>query len=542
MVLTGCKNPQEYKADADKRVYSIIEEKWDNDFGNRANYKISDTQPGPNDIQIGRSIPESGVLNLADAVKIATAQNRQYQLQKEMLYTKALDLRLARHEFEPLFFSGGREGYGKDGNKEGIGGEADFGFDRLFASGARISTKVGMAWFSVLTGDIRSGLASILSATAAVPLLRGSGREVVMENLTQAERDTLYQIRSFNRFRKTFVVEVISQYYQVLQFFDAVKNAENSYNTLVDVYGQVKKLADAGYLPLLELDRVRQEKLDAWDTYIQAKKAYEEALDGFKVMQLSLPANREIRLDTNELEVLRSIELSKPEFSEAEALETALSGRLDVANCSGAIADAERKVVVAADDLRGELNLFAGVDASSLSSSSELTGVGALDDDFTADRGRSNPMRRMRDNNPLRSFRDESIVGIDGELPLDRVAEQNIYRKALITVSQRRREYEEISDLVTLQVRQAYRDLKEAAERYRVNSEKLALAKERFDKDLLLMKYGMASSRRVLNAQNDLFDAENAATEAIVGFTIATLNFYRDTGVLGVRPDGMWER
>jgi hypothetical protein len=39
-----------------------------------------------------------------------------------------------------------------------------------------------------------------------------------------------------------------------------------------------------------------------------------------------------------------------------------------------------------------------------------------------------------------------------------------------------------------------------------------------------------------------MFEAQNAATQTLVDYTIATLNFYRDTGVLHVRPDGMWER
>ena len=234
------------------------------------------------------------------------------------------------------------------------------------------------------------------------------------------------------------------------------------------------------------------------------------------------------------------MELSKPGFSESEAIEAALSKRLDLANSSDAIADAKRKVDVGADALRGELNLFAGADVTSLSGSSAIPGVGALDDDLTPDRERSNPMRRFRDNNPLRDFRDESVIGIDGELPLDRVAEQNVYRKALITLEQRRRNHTEMSDWVTLQVRQAYRELKEAADRYQVNSDELELAQERFDKDLLLMKYGQASSRRVLNAQADLLDAENAATEALVNFAIATLSFYRDTGVIKVKEDGMY--
>lgn len=88
---------------------------------------------------------------------------------------------------------------------------------------------------------------------------------------------------------------------------------------------------------------------------------------------------------------------------------------------------------------------------------------------------------------------------------------------------------------------QAYRDLTEAAERYRVQSEGVALAQKRLKNTNLLLQYGRASSRRVLNAQGALFDAQNAAAEALVNYAIATLNFYCATGVLQVRPDGMWQ-
>ena len=103
------------------------------------------------------------------------------------------------------------------------------------------------------------------------------------------------------------------------------------------------------------------------------------------------------------------------------------------------------------------------------------------------------------------------------------------------------RAFEEAVDIVVLQVRQAYRDLTEAAEHYRVQLDSLKLAQKRFNNTLLLMQYGRASSRRVLNAQQDLFDAQNAATEALTNHAIAMLSFYRDTGVLQVKPDGMWK-
>jgi len=539
-LLAGCKAPADYKADADKHVYDIIDRKWSDDFGTPANYKISDTAPSPNDIQIERAVPPSGILNLTDAVAIATAHNRQYQLEKEALYVKALDLKLARYEFEPRFFSGIREGYGKEGDREGVGGEADVGFDRLLADGTRIGTKLGIAWFRVITGDIEGGLASILTVTVTKPILRGSHPEIVRENLTQAERNTLYQLRLFNRFRKTFVVSIITQYYLTLQLLDAVNNAQNNYDTLADLSERVEKLTNVGRLPSLELEQLQQEKLIAADELVQAKKLYKQALDEFKI-SLGLPTTVEFKLDPNELEALKAAELTPPDFAEDLAVDTALNQRLDLANYADAVADANRKVLVAADALGAELNLYLGVDATSLAGAARQPGVGSLDDDFSADRGRPNPLRRLRDNNPIRNFRDQAEIGIDGDLPLDREFEQNIYRKTLIILSQCQRQYEEMSDWVKLEVRSAYRDLNEAAERYRLNTEGLELAKKRYDNTLLLLQYNRTNSRRVLNAQQDLFDAQNNATEALVNYTIATLNFYRDTEVLDVRSDGMWQ-
>lgn len=511
--LNGC-GPQNYKKDADERVYSIIDQKWQKDFGAKANYKISDTPASPNDIQIDKAIPASGVLTLPQAVTIATAYNREYQAQKEALYIKALDLRLARHDFETRFFGGVSGGYAADRNDDAWGYEGLLGFNRLLASGAKISTTVAAAYIDVLSGNLNSGMATILGATIMQPLLRGSGRRVALENLTQAERDTLYQLRLFNRFRKTFVVSIISQYYRVLQKLDTAANTRRNYNTLAWLYQRVEKLANAGRVPKLELDRIYQEKLTALDMYILAMREYKQALDEFKI-SLSLPTTAEFQLDPNELEALRATEITYPDFSSDQAIEAALSRRLDLINDADAIIDAQRKVYVAADSLRADANLV------------------GLANFVSTNKGDRRTLARLR-----RKYGLDIEVG----LPLDRVAEQSIYRQALITLNQRQREYELAADTIKLEVRQAYRELKEAAQRYRVQREALKLAEKRFSNTFLLLQYGRASSRRVLRAQQDLFDAQNAATEALVNYTIATLNFYCDAGVLQVRPDGMWER
>ena len=504
--LIGCKTADEYKAQADEKVYNIIDNKWQDNFGPKANYKITG--------QVDKLLPSSGILTLPEAVAIATANNRQYRLEKEVLYLTALDLTLIRHQFEPRFFGRAETVYARGEGGELWASGAEFGFDQLLADGAFITTSVGAAWFDVMTGDIKGGLTSLLSATVTQPLLRGAGRRIVQEPLTQAERDTLYSLRLFGRFRKTFVVDVITQYYLVLQSLDALDNAENNYNTLTELYAKAEKLAAAGRLPLFELDQARQDKFQARDIYLSSREQYGQLLDEFKIV-LALPTNIELELDPNELSALTTARITRTDFTEADIIDTALAGRLDLANASDAIDDAQRKVEVAANMLGAELNILAAA-ASTSETSTDL--------------------------NKLKQQTGSGLAGLQLDLPLDRVAEQNIYRLALITLDQRRRESDQAKDIAILEVRRAWRDLAEAADRHKVQLDSLELARKRFDNTLSLLSYSRANTRDVLDAQEDLFDAQNAATEELVKYTIAMLNFYRDTGVLQVRPDGFWQQ
>ncbi len=501
--LAGC-GPKNYKQDADDRVYDIIDQKWKSDFGSRANYRVNDVTPSPGDIQVAATVPASGILTLPQAVAIATNHNREYQGEKEVLYTKALDLRLVRHDFETYLFGGGSTFYSDDGDDEVIGVEANVGFNRLLATGTQIAASLATAWTEVLSGTADSGLSSVLAASVTQPLLRGSDPTVVLDRLTQAERDVLYQIRTFNRFRKTFVVWVITQYYRALELQQLADNAQGHYERLEALHDQVGILVSAGRLPSLEVDQLQQDMLEANDTVIQARKECDRFLDRFKIT-VGLPTTLEFRLDMTILRAWTDRGIPNPDVALPETIEAALRRRLDMANSADAVLDAQRGVYVAADQLRADLR---------------ITG------DITADT-------------------DGDTTGTAGailDLPLDRVAEQNVYRKALITLEQRRRDYDLKTDTVRLEVREAYRNLRETAERYVVLSEALTLAQARLNRTEALLQYGRISSRRVLTALEDLYEAEDKATNALTNHAVAVLDFYRDTGILRVRPDGMWER
>lgn len=510
-LLAGCQS-HDYKAEADRDVYRIIDEKWEADHGTQANFRISDTEPGPQDLRPTPVPPSLGTLTLPQAVALATAQNREYQSQKEALFLQALDLRLTRHQFDNLFFGGGNAGVAGNSDHEVLGAEANAGFNRLLSNGTRISAQIGLAWADILTGNLKGGVASILGVTVVKPLLRGSRREIVLEGLTQAERDTLYQIRSFNRFRKTFVVAVITEYYLVLQLQDSVQNAQQNYQSLVVLYEQSQRLVEAGLLPQLEVQRVHQEVIQAYDRQLQRQRLYEEATDRFKIT-LSLNPSNQCQVDFQVLQALKTSGMRFPDFTEEDVVAAALARRLDLANASDQIIDAQRKVVVAEDQLRAELNI---VGNSGLTSAKRA--------DWTR--------LQARDN--------EYGLGLELDLPFDRMLEATEYRKAQIALTQRKREYEQQSSEVTLAIREAYRRLVEAAERYKIQTEALGLAQKRYKDTNILLRHQRVSTRRVLSAQSDLLEAQDAGADALVDFTLATLAFYRDTGVLNVQPDGMW--
>jgi outer membrane protein TolC len=510
-MVSAC-GPEHYKAEADKEVYKIIDGKWKDSFGQKVNYTISDVPPSPNDVQIEKSVPSSGVITLAQAAAMATAHNRDYQRQKEELYLMALDLTLERHQFAIQWFGTFDSKYTRGDADETLEHQAGLGFNQMLADGAQISASIAYDWLRYLTGDPRASIGSVLSATVTQPLLRGAGRRIAQENLTQAERNVLYQIRTFNRYRQEFVVSIVGDYYRVLQRRDAVTNAENNYKRRVESRQRLEMEADAGRTNRFEVDQAKQRELDAMNNYVQAQQMYQQGLDYFKI-RLALPTDAKVELDQNELKALEKVGVGQPNYTVDTAVETALLERLDLATSMDRIDDALRKVMVAADGLGADLNLTGGMNVGSTP---------------PTDYGR------------LQFHHGTYELGFEASLPLDRKQERNVYREALITLEQQQRQYDNDEDTVKLEVRQAYRDLQQAAESYDIQRNSLNLAQTRVDSTTLLLAAGRLTTRDLLEAQDALLLAQNNLTAALVDHAIAKLSFFRDIGILQVRPDGMW--
>src|SRR5262249_25574784 len=131
------------------------------------------------------------------------------------LYLTALPVTLERFAFAAQFFAAEEAVREWAGTKTAQGHHNDWrlnsnaGFAKLFSTGALLLFNFANQTVFNLTGTGRSTVSqSTITLDVIQPLLRGGGRAVALEPLTQAERNLLYQIRNFARFRKTFYVAI----------------------------------------------------------------------------------------------------------------------------------------------------------------------------------------------------------------------------------------------------------------------------------------------------------------------------------------------
>jgi outer membrane protein TolC len=505
-----------------------------------------DKQP-PEEVEAPWEGPAPYVMSLTDALKIGAKNSRDYQTQKEAIFLAALDVDVERNNFKTLFFStlaGGGQADTSPGGPDGVEGSAEGTATKLLKSGALLAGTIAIDLAKLLTGSKDFALGLLGDASITIPLLRGAGTFVVTEPLTQAERNTVYAIRDFEHFKKSFAVEVATGYLEVLRRQDEVSNATQNYRNLILLTRRTRALAAAGQLPGVQEDQARQEELRARDQWIATQQAYEQRLDLFKAT-LGLPPDARIDLKRDQLEDLIerakrfvSAEGPKPaelppmdapvvlplpspeggpyELNEPVAIRLALDRRQDLLVAREEIVDAQRQVAVAADALLAGLTIQGSV-----------TG-GARRGVTTADLGDTDL--------------DDLVYSASAllDLPLERTPERDAYRATFITLEQTVRAFQALEDDVKLEVRQSLRALLEARESVLIQEQAVKLAADRVTSTNLVLEAGRGEVRDVLDAQESLLEAQNALTAAMIRYRVSELSIQRDMGVLEVDSLGLW--
>ncbi len=511
------------------------------------------------------------LLSLEKALEIAMNCSREYLTKKESVYLSALSLTLERYAYSPIFTSqqstaitqkasdvaiaseytntlnafqkaipsiqaltgtsasllnqyhsilkqagdvaGWTEPDYKTVDEQKLTASMKTGVSMLFLGGGKLAIQLTNNFLRFLSGGTTESAQSLLSASFTQPLWRGRGRLVSAEDLTQAERNVLYDLREFTRYRQEFVVSICRSYFSVLQQRDIVRNNYQSYLNFKKSFERENAFAQEGRKTLTEIGRIQQALLTAEDTWINSLRKYKESLDEFKIT-IGLSTDSPVMLDPEELERIKREGLAHPKIQVDDAVEVALVTRLDLYNQKDAVYDALRKIKVAENALKPGINLVLKGSAGNLGKTN------FEDIDFR---------------------RGEYSGGIDLDLPFSQKDRRNAYRISLINYERAKRNLTLAEDRVKMDVRTSWRNLEQAKRNYEIALQSVELSQRRVEEQNLLAELGRATALDLVDAQNDLTRAQNNLTSALVSHYIAKLEFWKNIGILYIKENGRWE-
>lgn len=522
-LLGSCSNVS-FVRDADEEVGMVLQEAVQNTLGDREQTvlrpelePLPPTEPDPptSDPAAAPTEPapapgpavEPMAIDLPLALKTAVKQNRDFMARREGLYQQGLSISLTRFQYGPQFAAAVSYLWGRaedSAENHGIGGTVSA--EQILPTGGRLtlSSGVNADWpFGPDVDDPNYG--SNAGITLTQPLLRGAGYDIAYEALTQAERDLTYAVRTFEDFRQGFSINIARQFFELSSQKKTLDNEERNYENAAFDRRKAEALQQVGRNSEQEVFRARRREIDAKDQLINARAAYDRAVDNFKIV-LGMPTTQPIDI----------VETEPPyvpvRYETQSAIAAARHNRLDLITERQRVQDTERQLHIVENALLPDLSLNANFGTAG--SANEL---GHIPPDEWS-----------------------TSVGVSMEIPLQRKAQRNSYRSALIGLEQARRGLQQIEDQLELDISDALRQLHSTEERIALQEDQII--QEQRAQTVIQIRYdaGTVDNRDLLEARQALTDARNALIRLKADHFIARLNLLKDMGIFFVNEQGMW--
>ena len=451
-----------------------------------------------------KEIKDLSNLTLLDAIRIATKYNRDYASERDTNTFVALSYIQARHIYDPHLSSTLGVLASNTPAARALAANGTFGVDLA----TEYSTHLNLALSTSANSTLRPGIDSNLSSalfTLTQPLLRGFGRTVAREPLTQAERNMTYQLRRFELYREDFTIEVERQFYNLLREVQVVQNNRQRFEQTDFQYRRAQSLFRIGRQSELDVLSAEQERLQAENDFRDAAESHKDSLLTFKTF-LGIPDKVVLDIRTDELPKLVPIKLNAD-----LAIRIATENRLDLASLEDQIEDAERGIQITRNGLLPDLN-------------------------FQATAGTDAHARQFANQ----TFKDKSATaGLTLTLPLDKVNEKVNARQAELNLDRARRATSLFRDNLAAEVRRQLRNLLRIEQSMEIQKKILVTSEKRLAYAETLFRKGVKTSRDVTDAQQALLKARNDDIQFIVDHAIFDLQLRRSLGVLDVQADGI---
>ncbi len=495
----------------------------------------SQSPPAEEDAIFGYEVPEfdpdevvttfrEEVFTLADALAYMQVHRREFQSAKEDLYIVALALTLERHLWTPIFSADLRTIYGNYGQI------ADFDQAMRFVSELGVSQRLPYGgeftaqMISTLIRDVGKSITAEEGSVAAlgvnIPFLRNAGH-IAREQLIQLERSLTYAVRAFERFRREQLVLIMGEYFDLLATKQAVIDAAVSYEAFISDFERAQAMQAVELGTVIDTGRAELAMLQAEQSLAVNRERFRAQTDRFKLL-IGMPVDEPIGL--GDLESIDQLEaqieagllplLRRPGAIENEdlAIAVAEARRLDLLNTKDRIGDARRGVENAENQLLPDLDLASSVTFDTDPEHFRLGG-------FNIERA---------------TWRSELLLS----LPVERTAERNAFRRAIIDAHRAQRDYHEALDVVRAEVRSSLNEILLAELRIQIQRRAVEVAARRREFALIELEEGNISNRDKVEAENELNDARNELNLAKTSRWRAILDYRLTTGTLLIDESG----
>ncbi|MGC6489137.1 MAG: TolC family protein [Planctomycetota bacterium] len=511
VVLTAaaCYSPEANREWADRAVYSVLDKASAEVLGEARDFKVE--RPVDTLRRQLLTSREPMQLSLADALDVAAENSREFQSQKEALYLAALNLTSTLNDFRARFGGGlGATANGTGDDAASVSLTDDLSMAANTVAGTTIVASFAQNFLrSVINGGQFDG-DSILNLSITQPLLRGAGRHIAREPLTQAERNVIYAIRDFERFRSQFAIDLVADYWNVVQQMADLRNVESNYASFKLSREQIEELYNAGRRTIVDLGRAQQSEYSSDAQRVRSANQLQNSLDSFK-LTLGLPVTAQVTLDPDELTRLVEQGVTEVDLDEADAIRLSLQRRFDYQTTVDEVEDVGRRTVIAANALNLGLDFTSAISVPSEPGSS-------LNLDWS---------------------RINWSAGVDLNLFLDRIPLRNAYRSQLITFDRALRAREQAEDQRTASVRRSLRNIQASLDSYKIQKFAVDLAEQRVEATTDLYAANRVAALDKLDAQDSLLSAQLNRNSAIVNYAIARLQLMNDLEAIRLSPQGL---
>jgi outer membrane protein TolC len=475
-------------------------------------------------------------LSLQDAKKIALENNRDIQIEKQTFKISQGDIMTQKGIFDPIlnlssyytdaqdpttstFITSGSINQKEFNAQSGITGTLPTGtfYDILNFSVTRTTTNspveaLSPSWFTTL------------GFTVGQELLRNFGLDVNLAPIIVAKRSSEISAKELETTIADTFLNIEINYWLVIAARENLKNQKTALELATDLQRRNEIQVEVGVLAPVSVTEAKSEVAARQVDVINAENTLRATEDVLK-NTLTIPLTQEIDLTDKPTDVFKS-------FNESEVLEEALERRPEIVQANLDVKNKETQKKFFSNQRLPSLSIQGTINLQGLGGMENPNRIVFGDDTVE-------PISDLFDDSYRDSFRNLfnaefptwQVLGVFS-FPIFNWTARGNYVKATADLDRSVIGYKKVTDDVTLNVRNAIREIENNLKSIEAAKTSVGLSEEVVGNQGERLKVGIGTTRDVIEAQRDLVDARTQLIRAISDYNVALARLERAKGTI----------